>query len=85
MNGLSVSTEDEMIQKYGIQVFPNPMTDVVKIKSDISDNFDIRVYSLSGVLMKYMQVERNEEEVSISLENLEDGVYLKEGKLLTDN
>jgi hypothetical protein len=61
----------ESFNKNTMEVFPNPVHDILKIKNDIGDISNVEVYSITGKLL--LSIGNNPKE--INLENFDAGMY----------
>lgn len=61
----------ESFSKNTMEVFPNPVHDILKIKNDIGDISNVEVYSITGKLL--LLIGNNPKE--INLENFDAGMY----------
>lgn len=61
----------ESFNKNTMEVFPNPVQDVLKIKNDTGDISNVEVYSINGKLL--LSIGNNPKE--INLENFDAGMY----------
>ena len=58
-----------------IDIYPNPTTDILYIKTNSNENF-IKIYNLNGQLIKYLNF--NIDKGSIMVDNLKQGIYIIE-------
>ncbi|WP_294959681.1 LamG-like jellyroll fold domain-containing protein [uncultured Flavobacterium sp.] len=64
-------------QKFSIEVSPNPVKDLVKVKvNNASGTASIKLFDLSGKLIRSTSVNLNEKEISFSLADQPQGIYL---------
>ena len=68
---LSTGTFGE--NKNNLVLYPNPSSESIKIKSDATDNLDVKIYSLTGQLVKKGTYLSNQD---IDISNLASGLYL---------
>lgn len=68
---LSTTTFGE--NKNNLVLYPNPSSDVFRIKSDVSEKLKINIYSLQGQLVHQGNYQSDED---ISISNLSSGLYL---------
>ena len=59
----------------GIQVYPNPAVDFVKLHFSERDNYQVQLFDLNGKLISEFSVDNDIEKV-INLKNLQAGGYL---------
>jgi len=64
-------------EKFGIEVSPNPVTDLVKIKFNNAYGIaNIKLFDLTGKLIRTSTVNLDEKEISFSLADQPEGIYL---------
>lgn len=68
---LSTTTFGE--NKNNLVVYPNPSSDVFRIKSNLAENLIVAIYSLQGQLVHQGSYQSDED---ISVSNLSSGLYL---------
>jgi hypothetical protein len=75
---LSTTTFGE--NKNNLVLYPNPSSDVFKIKSDLAENLKVAIYSLQGQLVHQGSYQSDED---INVSNLSSGLYLVQVNGLT--
>lgn len=76
-DGLTGIENFEMLSGPNLKVYPNPSTDyiILSIKgSNLSDEFRVGIYSVSGSLV-YQSELHNNEEIDLTVLNLQTGIY----------
>lgn len=66
--------------KNNLVLYPNPSSDVFRIKSDVSEKLKINIYSLQGQLVHQGNYQSDED---ITISNLSSGLYLVQVNGLT--
>lgn len=59
-----------------IKVYPNPVSDVCIIEAENVENAELYLTSLSGQLVNFSINNRDNESISLDIENLDAGIYL---------
>jgi hypothetical protein len=57
-----------------IRVFPNPSSDFIQVSGDIGFPSDIRIYSMTGSLIREERVESGDQQIDVS--GLQDGLFI---------
>lgn len=57
-----------------IRVFPNPSSDFIQVSGDIGFPSDIRIYNLTGRLIREERVESGDQQIDVS--GLQDGLFI---------
>ena len=74
-SNLIVSTINENITKnISIDVFPNPVADVITIRNEENIQGNVRLMDLNGKVLKYDRLNNTQQEYDLS--HLQTGVYL---------
>ena len=57
-----------------IQVFPNPSIDFIQVRGDIGFPSAIRIYNMTGRLIREERIESGDQQIDIS--GLQEGLYI---------
>lgn len=77
-NTLGTQTFGE--NKNNVALYPNPSTDLIQIKSDSAEDLNVKIYALTGQLIKQGIFQPNQ---SIDISSLAKGLYLVQVNSLT--
>lgn len=77
-NSLSAGSFGE--NKNNLVLYPNPSSEIIKIKSDVEEELEVKIYSLTGQLVKKGTFLSNQ---SIDVSALSQGLYLVQVNNLT--
>lgn len=72
--GSETSAISEVVSSQKMAVYPNPATDLLTISNLPSEDVNVRIYNVSGVLM--LSVEASSGSNSINVRGLSDGIYI---------
>lgn len=73
----NTSESDDISITSGLSAYPNPATDLIKVKlPPLSSDSDLIITTSTGQLVKYWPLQKNGEEIEIPLDQLPSGAYV---------
>lgn len=77
------SNQNSVQEKWNITLFPNPVVDVLRIKAEQidADNFQVRIFTVAGTIVKTENWEINDSEmliIEMMVQDLQPGMYFVE-------
>ena len=79
INGASTYSEIRTVSFYGnqtVQIFPNPANDFLTVNVNLDEKCDIRIYTVLGVELTNVRIEKNYSTYTIDLTNFASGSYI---------
>ena len=69
-----ISSTDDPTTKVQVQIYPNPSADYFIIQVNKSDMISIQIYNTTGHMI-YQKADDLNQKISISTQDIEDGIY----------
>lgn len=74
---------DNTLSEASFTVYPNPVHDIITINTDINESMRIEIYNNAGQQVKQIKRDNANEDVSIDLSDLNNGMYVI--RIISDN
>ena len=71
---LATSIHNNIVEESYFNVYPNPATDQIYVKSSLTESYSLELYSITGELIK--SISPITENYSFSTKFLQSGIYL---------
>ena len=76
VNGAVVSVDEVAEQQFKLSLYPNPTTNLLNIRHDLSQNYHVIITDLLGKELLRNDYTSGQNEIQIPLQSLKSGIYL---------